>query len=435
VRSGQRGAKPIAATDVTDERVIVCHDCGAVQRVPPLRPGGVARCVVCAASLRERSYTGNPGALAWALAALILFTVAQSLPLLSLEIEGRGQSARIVDGVLALWDQGMWPLALVVLVAAILAPLARILLLLAVLVPVQSGRAPAHLAQLLRWAGTTAPWAMTEVYLLGVIVAYVKLGDLARIETGVALWAFVGMVIAELAARVALDPAAIWDRLGPPASRAVLAARPRTTLIACHDCERVWRVRVPLPHDLACSRCGAGLHKRKPASLQRTWALVIAAAVLYLPANVLPVMTVISFGRGEADTILSGIVALIQAGMLPIGMLVLFASILVPVLKLIGLAILLVSVERGWTAQARGRTTLYRIIEGIGRWSMVDIFMIAILVALVELQQLATILPGPGAICFAAVVILTMLASMSFDPRLIWDGVERSGDGRTALRA
>ena len=158
-------------------------------------------------------------------------------------------------------------------------------------------------------------------------------------------------------------------------------------------------MRLPVPHGLACSRCGAALHKRKPASVQRTWALVIAAAALDLPANVLLVMTVISFGRGEADTILSGIVALIEAGMLLIGMLVLFASSLVPILKLLGLFILLVSVERGWTGQRRPRTRLYRIIEAIGRWSMVDIFKIAILVALVELRQVATILPGPGAIC------------------------------------
>lgn len=425
----------IATPDITGERLVACHECGTVQRVPPLPAGGIARCRTCGASVRERSLSGNPGALAWASAAPILFAAAQSLPLLAMEIEGRGQSARIVDGVLALWDQGMWPLALVVLIAAIVAPLARILLLLAVLAPVERGRAPPQLATLLRWAETTAPWAMTEVYPLGVIVAYVKLGDLARIEVGVALWAFVGTVIAELAARVAMDPEVVWDRLGPPASPRVLVARPRTTLLACHSCAWLWRVRVPVPDGLTCGRCGAGLHKRKPASVQRSWALVIAAAALYLPANVLPVMTAISFGRGEPDTILSGIVALLEAGMLPIALIVLFASVLVPVLKLLGLAILPVSVARGWTGQARPRTTLYRIIEGIGRWSMVDIFMIAILVALVELQRVATILPGPGAICFAAVVILTMRASMSFEPRLIWDQVERREHGRVARRA
>lgn len=135
-------AEPITALDLTGARLVACHDGGTVQRVPPLPAGGVARCTVCGAVVRERSLTGNPGALAWASAALILFAVAQSLPLLAMEIEGRGQSARIVNGVLALWDRGMWPLALVVLIAAILAPLARILLMLAVLVPVERGRAP-----------------------------------------------------------------------------------------------------------------------------------------------------------------------------------------------------------------------------------------------------------------------------------------------------
>jgi paraquat-inducible protein A len=177
------------------------------------------------------------------------------------------------------------------------------------------------------------------------------------------------------------------------------------------------------------------LHRRKPASLTRTWALLTAAAVLYVPANVLPVMTVTYFGHGEPDTIMSGVVALLGAGMYPVAILVLFASVLVPMLKLLGLVWLLVSLELGRLGAPRARTTAYRLIEGIGRWSMVDIFMISILVALVDLGRLATIEAGAGALCFAAVVILTMLASASFDPRLIWDAREAAGERDAALRS
>jgi paraquat-inducible protein A len=163
------------------------------------------------------------------------------------------------------------------------------------------------------------------------------------------------------------------------------------------------------------------LHKRKPNSLERTWALLIAAAICYLPANLLPIMTVISFGEGEADTIVSGLKALIEVEMYPIALLVFFASICVPVLKIAVLGFLLVSVQirSGW--RTRERAVLYRVIELIGRWSMIDIFMISILAALVKLEALATIEPGPAAVFFAAVVILTMFAAMTFDPRLIWD--------------
>lgn len=199
----------------------------------------------------------------------------------------------------------------------------------------------------------------------------------------------------------------------------------RASLILCHACHQLNRAK-PLPagHQARCSRCGARLQPRKPNSLARTWALVLTAYILYIPANLLPIMTVVSMGKGEPDTILSGVEALIAAGMWPLALLVFFASIIVPVLKLIVLTYLLLSVQRKSQWRPRDRTVLYRLTEAIGRWSMLDIFMISILVALVKLGSIATIETGPGAIAFAAVVILTMLAAISFDPRLIWDVME-----------
>ena len=199
----------------------------------------------------------------------------------------------------------------------------------------------------------------------------------------------------------------------------------RSGLMSCHACHQLSRIPPVLNHvDAICPRCEAPLHLRKPNSISRTWALLIAAYILYIPANLLPVMTVISFGKGEADTILSGVKELIHAGMMPIALLVFFASITVPVLKLLTLTFLLLSVQYKSQWRPRERTKLYRITELVGRWSMIDIFMISILIALVKLQAVATIEPGPGAISFAAVVIITMFAAMSFDPRLIWDSIE-----------
>jgi paraquat-inducible protein A len=162
---------------------------------------------------------------------------------------------------------------------------------------------------------------------------------------------------------------------------------------------------------------------------------VDAACIQYIPANLLPVMTVTSLGRGEPDTILSGVKAMIELGMWPVALLVFFASITVPVLKLIGLIYLMLSVQFRSTWRRRDRTAMFRIIEAVGRWSMVDIFMISILVALVNLGSIARIDPGPGAVAFASVVILTMLASMSFEPRLIWDIQENTDAREQALRA
>ena len=192
---------------------------------------------------------------------------------------------------------------------------------------------------------------------------------------------------------------------------------------------------VPGSHHGRCPRCAAALHHRKPHSLARTWALLIAACILYVPANLLPVMTVTSFGKGEPAAILSGVTLLIQAGMWPVALLVFFASITVPVVKIVALAYLLISVQFRSHWRPRDRTVLYRVVEAVGRWSMVDVFMISILVALVNLGAIATILPGSGAIAFAAVVILTIFAAMSFDPRLIWDAQETTRDGQQTVHA
>jgi paraquat-inducible protein A len=181
-------------------------------------------------------------------------------------------------------------------------------------------------------------------------------------------------------------------------------------------------------NEQVCTRCGALVHARRPNSVVRTWALLITAAILYIPANVLPIMTVSSLGQGDPSTIMSGVIQLVQHGMIPIAAVVFIASILVPTFKLVGIALLLFSVQRRQPLSARQRIWMYRFIEFIGRWSMLDIFVIAILVAVVNFGRLASVEANLGAIAFASVVILTMLAAVTFDPRLIWDNTESDDD-------
>ncbi len=191
-------------------------------------------------------------------------------------------------------------------------------------------------------------------------------------------------------------------------------------LAACHTCGLVSRLpRQPYP--LACPRCGAVLHARIPRSLQRTWALLIAAMLLYIPANLLPMMHVTSLGHRRSDTIISGAEYLLVHGMWPLALIVFVASILVPFVKIAILVYLAVSVGRRSAARPMDRTRLYRFTEFVGRWSMVDVFVVTVLVALVHLGNLAQVEAGPAALFFGAVVVLTMLAAHTFDPRLIWD--------------
>ena len=190
-------------------------------------------------------------------------------------------------------------------------------------------------------------------------------------------------------------------------------------LVRCHDCSLL-----AAAHLETCPRCGARLHLRKPDSLGRTAALVLAALVLYLPANLLPITVTTALGVRQADTILSGVIYFMQTGSWEIASVIFIASVFVPLAKLVILVLLLVSVRFRWRWRPRDRTVLYRLTELVGRWSMVDIYVVTILVALVRLGAVATIEAGPAAVYFAAVVVLTMFAAESFDPRLIWDVLE-----------
>jgi paraquat-inducible protein A len=200
----------------------------------------------------------------------------------------------------------------------------------------------------------------------------------------------------------------------------------RLGLLVCLSCGLVARA-LPGVHGQDCPRCGAQLHFRKPFSTARTWALLSTAMILYVPANVLPVMETGSLFGAQTDTIMSGVVYLWTSGSWELAVVVFIASIVVPLAKVIALIFLLVSVQLRSKRRPLQRTRLYRLIEVSGPWSMLDIYVITILVALVQIQGLATIRAGPAAIAFGAVVVLTMLAAMSFDPRLIWDPLE-NGD-------
>ena len=201
-------------------------------------------------------------------------------------------------------------------------------------------------------------------------------------------------------------------------------------LIGCHVCGLTCRTG---PGDdlldgdghgeeMACPRCGSVLHRRKPDSYARTWALLIAGFLLYIPANVLPIMRTASLNDIDDNTIISGVVELWVKGSPDLAVIVFTASIVVPMLKFLSLGTLLVSSRRGSDWARPQRAKLYRLVEFIGYWSMLDVFVVALLTALVRFGLLSLVEPLPGVIFFGLTVVLTMLASMSFDPRLIWDG-------------
>jgi paraquat-inducible protein A len=208
--------------------------------------------------------------------------------------------------------------------------------------------------------------------------------------------------------------------LGPVTTR-------RLGLVSCETCRLLARP-AGAQEPGYCPRCGEKLEVRRHASIETSWALLISAAICYLPANALPVLSTTAAGSTEADTILGGVVFLYTSGSWPLALLVLIASIMIPMGKIIALTYLLISIQRRSVGRNRDRTRLYRLVMIIGRWSMLDVFVDTFTVALVQLSPLMSVAPGPGIVFFAAVVVLTMLAAESLDPRLIWDFVPAGQD-------
>lgn len=190
-------------------------------------------------------------------------------------------------------------------------------------------------------------------------------------------------------------------------------------LALCTACHRLQPC--PPAGAIACVRCGAHVSLRQPYSLARSWFFLSLAVLMLLPANLLPMMDIQMFNRGDPSTIIGGVALLVHHGIYGIALVVFVASFVVPLGKIACIIVLLLSVQRGSALTPASRTRLYRAVEFIGRWSMLDVFVVAVMVGLVHLGQVVTVLPGPGALAFGVAVVLTMLSSMSFDPRLIWD--------------
>ena len=193
-------------------------------------------------------------------------------------------------------------------------------------------------------------------------------------------------------------------------------------LAGCHICGQV--IRLNDGRHALCPRCGSDVHFRKNNSLSRAWALLISAFIMYIPANTEPMMRNTSLGDESSDTIISGVIYFLTHGDWPVALVIFLASVVLPMLKMIAIAYLLIMVQRGKVTRQREKTRLYLLAEVLGRWSMVDIFVVALMITLVQLGELATFEPGPAAIAFSLVVMLTMFAEMVFDPKLIWDEVE-----------
>ncbi len=399
------------------ETLIACHECDAVFVRQNIPVGARANCTRCGNSLYRNIKNSISKSLALYLSAFVLLIIANVYPFLSMRTTGLEQVGLIYSGGLALYEFGMGELGLVVVLTSIIFPVLSILGMLYLLIPHALGYLPLFHQQVFQIVKVAEPWSLLAVFMLGTLVAVVKLQSLATVIPGLGLVAFCFMLVIYSAARASFDPERFWS-LSLVKQATTREVSPDSAITNCHTCGLV---RPFSTHTHDCARCGASVHYRKKDSAQRTWAYLFAASMMLIPANLLPIMNVKVLGSGQPDTIMSGVIRLIESGLWGLALIVLIASVVVPALKLTAISFLLYSVRKksGW--RPRDRTLLYRVTHVVGAWSMVDVFLVGLLAGLVKLGLIATIEPGLGATFFCAAVVLTIFAANNFDSRLIWD--------------
>ncbi|MDB6090328.1 MAG: paraquat-inducible protein [Gammaproteobacteria bacterium] len=347
-----------------------------------------------------------------ALAALLLLPPTIIWPLMTVSSLGAQRESWLETCVTALWTEGFPSLATLVGVFSVALPCLYLGLLVWVLAALRFDFA-GPLGRLFRWVKYLRPWMMIEVYLVGCFVAYSRIKVVASIDIGVGGWCLLAACLLFLFALTQLDERTVWEAL-PVKDQAKVG--PQT--LACTVCDLVVS---GTREGRACPRCAATLHLRKPDAFKRTAALVVAGFLLYIPANVLPVLTTVRLGREDENTILSGVRELVENHLWPLAIIVFAASIILPLLKLCGLTWMLLATYRRSSRLLVGRTRLFRMIDLVGRWSNIDVFTVSVLIAALRFGTLTEVHAGNGLVAFAAVVVITMLATSVFDTRLMWD--------------
>jgi paraquat-inducible protein A len=403
-----------------------CPDCGFVQALDCHGVRTLSLCRRCRSPLRRSTGRSLDAALAFSAATAILLVPAALEPFLSTSVLGATRASTLPSSVSELWREG-WPLlALVVALFVLVLPAIRFAALTVVLAAIRGRLRPRWLGSLFRLANALETWAMLDVFLLGFVVAYARLDSTIYVTVGLGARCFVAAALASLLTRATLDQQRAWQRIGGSARAGAASAildRPDiaseiASIIACRGCGLLLR---PAHERRSCPRCGERVLHRRPEGLSRSIALLSAAALLYLPANLYPIATIPVGFTSVSYTVLGGIKELAVAGFFGLAVLVFCASLAVPLLKMVGLSWCTLSVIRRSRARLVGKTRAYRWLEEIGRWSMVDPFTIACFVPVLHYNSLVDSRAEAAAVPFAAVVILTTLAVRAFDPRLMWD--------------
>ncbi len=402
---------------------MLCPKCDLMTRLPVIAAGTKATCPRCHATLVTHWAEPRKRPTAYALAALFMLLLANLFPFVNMRVAGLTSEITLMAIPQAMLSEDYTSLATLFLVFVQGVPA---FCMIAILLLVNRVRMPARLRRnLARVLFQLRSWGMAEIFMAGVLVSFVKLMAYGDIGIGSSFIPWCLFCVMQLRAFQCVDRRWLWQRVAP---MPLLPIKPvagegglKQGVRSCHCCTAI------LPSgQFKCPRCGTGGHARRKNSIQLTLALLITSLLLYIPANLLPIMITEALGSKYSSNIMAGVILLWGDGSYPVALIIFIASIMVPSLKMLAIAWLC------WDAKGYGKHDgekmhlIYEVVEFVGRWSMIDVFVIAVLSALVRMGRLMSIYPAIGASLFALVVILTMFSAMAFDPRLTWDRVRKN---------
>lgn len=397
---------------------ILCPQCDLLVAIPEIAVGQKAKCPRCHTTLTSRWKEPRRRPIAYAVSALFMLLLSNLFPFVNMKVAGLGSEVTLIQIPQVLVSDDYASMASLFMILVQLMPA---LGMIYIIILCQGTSIPSHWQiSIARNYFRLKAWCMVEIFLAGVLVSFVKLMAYGDVGVGTSFYPFVLFCILQLRAFQCTDRYWIWQQVAP-APKLEMPLRVGESglsqgLRSCHCCMAI------LPVDQKqCGRCDTSGHARRKNSLQWTMALLITSIFLYIPANLLPIMITQVLGTPMPSTIMAGVVLLWSEGSYPVAMVILIASIMVPTMKMIAIGWLCWDANSNKEIDRERLHVIYEVVEFVGRWSMIDVFVIAVLSALVRMGQLMSIYPDIGALLFASVVILTMFAAMTFDPRLIWD--------------
>ena len=398
--------------------LVACRDCAAIQALQPMARGRL-ECWQCGRPLEQRSGRSVDRALACSITVLLLLFPANFLNLMTIHIGPVTHATKLPFGLGVAWAQG-WPaLSIVLGLEAIILPFLRFSLLTLALGALRLGRRDRWIGPVFRYSEMLDLWAMSDVLLIGAGIGYGRVASQISVGINAGGWCFVAAAAMTMITRASLERRDVWRRL--PVEEVPVGPHP----IGCTSCDLL------LPADAVgerCPRCAARLHRRRPNAMVQTAALVLTTSVLMPIAYGFPMSAFWRLGMQESHTVINGIELLFQSGFWYFGIIIFLVSVVFPLTKLVSLAWFLTSIRRHSDWQLRRKTKLYRFIDEVGRWSTLDPFTVLVFAPMIQFGQLAHFDFMGGCAAFLATVILSMIATRTFDPRLMWDAAAESSE-------